>query len=109
MGTDALQGTLALLVLKALSRGPAAGMHGFGIASYVQQVSENLLRIEEGSLYPALHGMEVAGWISAAWGLTENKRRARYYRLTAAGRRELARQTESWRQVTGAVATVLEA
>ncbi|HEY7855873.1 MAG TPA: PadR family transcriptional regulator [Terriglobales bacterium] len=108
MGTDALQGSLALLVLKALSRGPAAGMHGFGIASYVQQVSEELLRIEEGSLYPALHRMEEAGWISAAWGLTENRRRARYYRLTAAGRRELDRQVQSWRQVTGAVATVLE-
>lgn len=108
MGTDALQGSLALLVLKALSRGPAAGMHGFGIASYVQQVSDDLLRIEEGSLYPALHRMEVEGWVSASWGVTENKRRARYYKLTAAGRRELARQTQSWRQVTGAVAAVLE-
>lgn len=108
MGTEALQGTLALLVLKALSRS-REGMHGFGIATYIQQVSSELLRVEEGSLYPALHRMEQAGWIAAAWGTTENKRRARYYRLTAAGRRQLEQEVKSWRQVTGAVARVLEA
>lgn len=108
MGTDTLQGTLALLVLKGLSRGPREGMHGFGIATHIQQVSRDLLRVEEGSLYPALHRMEQAGWITAAWGVTENRRRARYYRLTPAGRRQLEQEEKNWRQVTSAVAMVLE-
>ncbi|HUX66694.1 MAG TPA: PadR family transcriptional regulator [Terriglobales bacterium] len=109
MGTDALQGALALLVLNSLSRGPQAGMHGFGIAEHIQQVSQEHLRVEEGSLYPALHRMEQAGWVQASWGLTENRRRARYYRLTAAGRKQLAREEKTWRHVTAAVAGVLEA
>ena len=102
--SDVLQGTLALLVLKTLQMGP---MHGWGITLHIQQISQNILRVEEGSLYPALHRMEQAGWISAEWGVSENNRRARYYRLTAAGRKQLAKEEESWHQLTGAVALVL--
>ena len=101
---DILQGTLALLVLKALQQGP---MHGWGITLHIQQVSNDVLRVEEGSLYPALHRMEQEGWISAEWGTSENNRRARYYRLTAAGRKQLAKEEESWQRLTGAVALVL--
>jgi len=109
MGQEALQGALELLVLKALSRGPKEGMHGFGIAVYIQQVSEDLLRVEEGSLYPALHRMDQAGLVQAAWGLTENKRKARYYKLTAAGRKQLEREQASWQQTAAAVAAFLQA
>ena len=101
---DILQGTLALLVLKTLQMGP---MHGWGITLHIQQLSNDILRVEEGSLYPALHRMEQAGWVSAEWGVSENNRRARYYRLTAAGRKQLAQEEESWHQLTGAVALVL--
>lgn len=101
---DILQGTLALLVLKTLQQGP---MHGWGITLHIQQISNDILRVEEGSLYPALHRMEQAGWVSAEWGISENNRRARYYRLTAAGRKQLAKEEESWNQLTGAVALVL--
>src|SRR5689334_18029415 len=94
---DALQGTLDLLVLKTLSRGP---QHGYGIATYVQSVSEDALRVEEGSLYPALHRMEQAGWISAEWQITEKNRRARLYRLTRDGRRRLADEQEKWTRLT---------
>src|ERR1700688_2230918 len=87
--TDVLQGTLALLVLKTLARG---AMHGYGITLHIQRVSSDVLRIEEGSLYPALHRMEQEGWISAEWGVSENNRRARYYRLTANGRKQLAEE-----------------
>ena len=102
--SDILQGTLALLVLKTLQMGP---MHGWGITLHIQQLSNDILRVEEGSLYPALHRMEQAGWVSAEWGVSENNRRARYYRLTAAGRKQLAQEEESWHQLTGAVALVL--
>ena len=101
---DVLQGTLDLLVLKTLARGP---MHGYGIAVHIQQVSEEVLRVEEGSLYPALHRIEQAGWISSEWGVSDNNRRAKYYRLTAAGRKQLAREQENWDQLTRAVAKVL--
>lgn len=101
---DTLQGTLALLVLKTLLQGP---MHGWGITLHIQQVSEHVLRVEEGSLYPALHRMEQLGWIAAEWGLSENKRRARYYKLTAKGRRQLAAEEQNWKQLTQAVARVL--
>ena len=84
---DALQGTLDLLVLKTLSRGP---QHGYGIAAHVQAVSGDILRVEEGSLYPALHRMEQAGWIAAEWQITANNRRARLYRLTRAGHKRLS-------------------
>jgi PadR family transcriptional regulator PadR len=103
---DALQGTLDLLVLKTLSRGP---QHGYGIASYVQTVSEDALRVEEGSLYPALHRMEQTGWISAAWQITEKNRRARVYRLTRAGRARLADEQEKWMKLTIGVGKILRA
>ena len=102
---DILQGTLALLVLKTLQQGP---MHGWGITLHIQQISKEVLRVEEGSLYPALHRMEQDGWIAAEWGVSENNRRARYYRLTAPGRKQLAREEESWNELTGAVALVLK-
>src|SRR5689334_19019177 len=101
---DILQGTLALLVLKTLQQGP---MHGWGITLHIQQISNDILRVEEGSLYPALHRMEQAGWIAAEWGSSENNRRARHYRLTAAGRKQLAKEEEGWQQLTSAVALVL--
>jgi len=101
---DVLQGTLDLLILKTLARGP---MHGYGIVVHVQQVSDEVLRVEEGSLYPALHRIEQAGWISSEWGTSENNRRAKYYRLTAAGRKQLVKEEESWDRLTRAVAKVL--
>ena len=101
---DTLQGTLALLVLKTLLQGP---MHGWGITLHIQQVSDQALRVEEGSLYPALHRMEQAGWIAAAWGISENNRRARYYKVTTAGRKQLAAEEKSWKQLTEAVERVL--
>jgi transcriptional regulator len=101
---DTLQGTLALLILKTLLQGP---MHGWGITLHIQQISEQVLRVEEGSLYPALHRMEQEGWIVAEWGLSANNRRARYYRLTAAGRKQLAVEERNWKNLTEAVARVL--
>jgi len=102
---DLLQGTLALLVLKTLARGP---LHGYGITLHIQMVSRDFLRVEEGSLYPALHRMEQDGWISAEWGTTENSRRARYYRLTSTGRKQLANEETNWERLTQAVAQVLQ-
>ncbi|MGB6945016.1 MAG: PadR family transcriptional regulator [Bryobacteraceae bacterium] len=103
---DRLQGTLDLLVLKTLnSRGC---MHGYGITLHVQQVSEDALRIEEGSLYPALHRMMQAGWLKAEWGASENNRRARYYAITAAGGKQLEREEKNWTALTGAVMRVLQ-
>jgi len=102
---DRLQGTLDLLILKSLaSLGP---MHGYGITVHIQEVSRDMLRVEDGSLYPALHRMAQDGWIDAEWGVTENKRRARYYRITPAGRKRLKHEEESWARVTAAVALVL--
>jgi PadR family transcriptional regulator PadR len=101
---DILQGTLALLVLKTLQ---SARMHGWGITLHIQQISNEVLRVEEGSLYPALHRMEQEGWISAEWGVSENNRRARYYRLTAAGRKQLAQEEQNWQKLTQAVSCVL--
>jgi len=103
-GTDVLQGTLVLLVLRSLARGP---MHGFGIALHIERISKDALRVEEGSLYPALHRMEQDGWVAADWGVTENNRRARYYRLTAKGRKQLAVEEEKWSRFSNAVAEVL--
>ena len=102
---DILSGTLALLVLKTLARGP---MHGYGITLHIQRVSNEALRVEEGSLYPALHRMEQDGWIRAEWGVSENNRRARYYELTAMGQKQLALEEENWNQLTRAVASVLQ-
>ena len=104
MGNDKLQGALDLLVLKVLARGPE---HGYGITLRVKQLSEDALQVEEGSLYPALHRMEQTGWISAEWKASEKRRRAKYYRLTAKGRRRLAEEQEHWTRVTEAVAKVL--
>lgn len=102
--TDNLQGTLTLLVLKSLEQGP---MHGWGITLHIQSISNEVLRVEEGSLYPALHRMEQQGWIAAEWGLSENNRRARFYRLTSQGRKQLRAEQENWRKITQAVGLVL--
>jgi PadR family transcriptional regulator PadR len=103
--SDNLQGTLGLLVLKSLEQGP---MHGWGITLHIQQVSNEILRVEEGSLYPALHRMEQERWIASEWGVSENNRRARFYRLTALGRKQLRAERENWHKVTSAVALVLD-
>jgi transcriptional regulator len=103
--TDALQGTLDMLVLKILSRGPH---HGYGIAADIQAISDDSLRVEEGSLYPALHRMEHLGWITAEWQTTENNRRARLYKLTRAGEKQLLEQREKWTRLTRGVAKVLQ-
>jgi PadR family transcriptional regulator, regulatory protein PadR len=103
--TDVLQGTLDLLVLRTLALQP---MHGWGISQRIQQLSRDVLQVNQGSLYPALHRLEQKGWIDADWGLSENNRRAKYYRLTAVGERELARELESWERYTGAVRLVLQ-
>lgn len=104
--TDLLQGTLDLLVLKTLQTGPT---HGWDIAQRIQQVSRDALRVGQGSLYPALHRLEARGWIDAEWGASENNRRAKFYKLTAAGRRQLADETEAWERFSAAVALILEA
>jgi transcriptional regulator len=103
--SDALQGTLDLLVLTTLSRGP---QHGYGIAARIQSISGEILRVEEGSLYPALHRMEQLGWIAAEWQTTENNRRARLYRLTSAGQKRLAEEQARWERLTKAVGKVLK-
>ena len=101
-----LQGSLDLLVLKTLSWQP---MHGFGIARWIQRLTEDALQVEEGSLYPALYRLENRGLIKAEWALTENNRRAKYYRLTATGRRQLADETRTWQRFTSAIGKVLAA
>jgi transcriptional regulator len=102
---DILQGTLGLLVLKTLAtRGT---LHGYAITSHIQQVSADMLRVEEGSLYPALHRMEQEGWVRAEWGTTEKNRQARFYTLTALGKKQLATEEESWARLTEGVRRVL--
>jgi transcriptional regulator len=101
-----LQGSLDLVVLKTLTWQP---MHGFGIARWIQRLTESALQVEEGSLYPALYRLENQGLIKAEWRLTENNRRAKYYRLTPAGRRRLAEETASWERFTAAIGKVLGA
>jgi PadR family transcriptional regulator PadR len=101
---DALQGTLELLVLTSLSRGPR---HGYGIAARIREISDDVLRVEEGSLYPALHRMEQLGWIAAEWQTTANNRRARFYRLTRTGQRRLDTAHERWDRLAEAVGKVL--
>jgi PadR family transcriptional regulator len=103
--TNLLQGTLALLILRTLARGE---LHGYEIAQRIQQSSEGVLKVEEGSLYPALYRMEEQGWIEAEWGASENNRRAKYYKLTRAGRKQLADETSNWERVSGAIAKVLQ-
>ena len=102
---DLLQGTLDMLILKAIALEPE---HGWAIAQRIQQVSNNVLTIGQGSLYPALHRLEYKGWIRAQWGASENNRRARFYSLTAAGRKQLEAELENWDRLTGAINLVLE-
>ncbi|HWC98928.1 MAG TPA: PadR family transcriptional regulator [Candidatus Sulfopaludibacter sp.] len=109
MGTkknDILQGTLALLILKTLAT--QKRLHGYAITSHIQRVSEQLLRVEEGSLYPALHRMEQDGWVRAEWGTTEKNREARFYSLTPLGRKQLAREEQNWARLTDGVARVIQ-
>jgi len=101
---ELLQGTLDLLVLRVLNAGP---MHGFGIAQKIHLLSETALQVEEGSLYPALYRMEAKGWIKASWAQTENNRRAKYYELTRAGRKQLETEQDSWERLSAAIAQIL--
>ncbi len=103
--TDLLQGTLDLLILKVLSPGP---MHGFAISQRIQQVSRDILQVQQGSLYPALHRLERRKWVSAEWATSENNRRAKYYRLTAAGRRQLEDELSNWERIASAVSLIIE-
>ena len=104
LDSDMVQGTLDLLILLTLSAGPA---HGHTIAYAIERRSEDVLQVEHGSLYPALHRLEDRGWIAAFWGTSENNRRARYYRLTAAGRKQLIAQTNRWEQLVRAIGRIL--
>jgi len=103
---DLLQGTLDLLILKTLSTGPR---HGWGISQRIQQMSRDVLRVNQGSLYPALHRLEQQGWVLAQWGKSENNRQAKYYELTALGRRQLEEETENWARLSAAVAGIVGA
>ncbi len=105
MGRNDLQGSLDLLVLKTLSQ--RSRLHGYGIVLHIQRASEELLQVEEGSLYPALHRMEQSGWISSEWALTETNRKAKYYKLTAAGRKQLREAQESFEQLVKGIRTML--
>ena len=102
---ELLQGTLDMLILKALQNEP---MHGFGISVRIRQMSDEVLQVEQGSLYPALYRLEEQGWIKAEWGTSENNRRARFYELTAAGRKQLNAETENWARVSTAINLVLK-
>ena len=102
---ELLQGTLDLLILKSLQHEP---MHGFAIVQRIRQMSDEVLQVEQGSLYPALYRLEERGWIKAEWGVSENNRRARFYELTSAGRKQLATETDEWRRVSAAINLVLK-
>lgn len=102
---ELLQGTLPLLILRTLATGPN---HGFAIARRIRQISRSVLRVEQGSLYPALHRMELDGLIESYWGTTENNRKAKYYRLTRRGSRQLTAETKRWNAIAGAIAAVLQ-
>lgn len=101
---ELMQGTLDMLILRTLRAG---SKHGYAIAHHIQQTSDGFLQVEEGSLYPALHRMERRGWIEAEWGLSETKRKAKYYQLTDSGRAQLKAKTKSWQSLVGAIASVL--
>jgi PadR family transcriptional regulator, regulatory protein PadR len=106
MGDKALvQGTLDMLILKALTRG---SLHGYAIAEFIQESSADVLRVEEGALYPALHRLELRGWLSAEWGVSDNNRRAKYYRLTPLGKKSLAEESQSWNRLSAAIARVMQ-
>ncbi len=110
MGTgepgELLRDTLDLLILRTVSQAP---LHGYAIASLIQQRSDSVLRVEEGALYPALHRLEVKGWLASEWGLSDSNRKAKYYRITAAGRKQLEKEIERWRTVSAAIGRVIEA
>jgi len=103
--TKLLQGTLDMLVLKALSLGP---LHGYGVGQRIMQMSEEVLRVEEGSLYPALYRIEQQGWIESEWGISENNQRARFYKLTKAGRKQLQIEEANWERLSGAIIKVMQ-
>ena len=103
--TDLMQGTLELLILKTLTR---EHMHGYGIAQRIHEAVDDLLKVEDGSLYPALYRMEERGWIASEWGASENNRRAKFYKLTRAGRQQLAAQSVNWERISQAVTRVLQ-
>jgi transcriptional regulator len=103
--SDLLQGTLDLLILKTLSLEP---LHGWGVSQRIRQVSRDVLQVNQGSLYPALNRLELNGFIASEWGTSENNRRAKYYRLTAAGRRQLKEETENWDRLSGAIGRILQ-
>ena len=103
---DVLQGTLDMLILKAISLGP---LHGYGVLLRIEQISNSAFQIPQGSLYPALYRLEHKGWIEAEWGESDNNRKAKYYSLTAAGRKQLRAETEQWSRLSDAIATVLRA
>jgi transcriptional regulator len=102
--TDLVYGTLDMLILKSLQHEP---MHGLGIANRIQQMSDEVLRVEQGSLYPALYRLEARGWIAAEWGVSENNRKARFYKLTATGRKQLSAEKDHWARLTTAINLVL--
>lgn len=102
---ELLPGTLDMLILKTLIRGP---MHGYAVAEFIQQTSDDVLKVEEGALYPALHRLELRGLLASEWGISENNRRAKYYRLTAAGRRQLADEAARWSRMATAIARIME-
>jgi len=104
--SDLLQGTLDLLILKTLALEP---MHGWGITQRIQQISDGTLVVNQGSLYPALLRLEQRGWIDSEWGVSENNRQAKYYKLTRAGRKQLAEETENWRRLSTAIEQILQA
>jgi PadR family transcriptional regulator, regulatory protein PadR len=101
---DLLQGTLDMLILKTLAIGP---MHGWGISQRIQQISEDVLRVNQGSLYPALHRLEAAGWVEAEWGASDNNRQAKFYRLTRTGQKQLRDEAAQWEVMAGAVARIM--
>ena len=103
--SDLLQGTLDLLILKTLALEP---MHGWGISQRIHQISDGVLCVNQGSVYPALHRLENQGWIISEWGSSENNRQAKYYKLTATGRKQLAEETENWERLSTAVAAILQ-
>jgi transcriptional regulator len=103
---DLIQGTLEMLVLKALVRGP---QHGYAVAEWIHQTSQQLLKVEEGALYPALHRLELRGLLEAEWGSSENNRRAKFYRLTAEGKKKLNAESQRWARLSAAVAFVMQA
>ena len=102
--SDLLQGTLDLLILKVIALGP---VHGYGIAQRIRQISSDVLQVQQGSLYPALHRLEKRGWIAASWGESDNNRQARFYRLSAKGRKQLIAEEENWNRLSKAVTLIL--